>query len=218
MYFASRLQAGRMLGARLTDKYRYENCAVVALSDGGVMVGAQIASQLHCVLMLLVSSEINIPQEPEALVGTTDGHSMVYNKHYSQSQIDEFSREYSGYIDQEKRLKMHEMNRLIGEGGIIDKNLLKGHNVIVVSDGLQSGFSLDIAADFLKQASIDKLIVATPLASVEAVDSMHITADEIYCLNVVENIREIDHYYDAKDVPEHGAVIKVIQDIITNWK
>lgn len=218
MYFASRLQAGRMLGSRLTDKYRFENCAVVALNDGGVMVGAQIASQLHCVLMLLVSSEINIPQEPEALVGTTDGHSMVYNKHYSQSQIDEFSREYSGYIDQEKRLKMHEMNRLIGEGGIIDKNLLKGHNVIVVSDGLQSGFPLDIAADYLKQASIDRLIVATPLASVEAVDSMHVTADEIYCLNVVENIREIDHYYDANDVPEHSAVIKVIQDIITNWK
>lgn len=218
MYFASRLQAGRMLGSRLVDKYRYENCAVVALGDGGVMVGAQIASQLHCVLMLLITTEISIPQEPEALAGTTDGHSMVYNKHYSQGQIDDFSLEYSGYIDQERRIKMHEMNRLIGEGGIIDKKLLKGHNVIVVSDGLQSGFTLDIAADYLRQASIDKLIVATPLASVEAVDSMHVTADEIFCLNVVENIREIDHYYDAKDVPEHNAAIKVIQNIIINWK
>lgn len=207
-----------MLGARLTDKYRYENCAVVALTDGGVMVGAQIASQLHCVLMLLVTSEINIPQEPEALAGTTDGHSMVYNKHYSQGQIDDFKREYSGYIDQERRLKMHEMNRLIGDGGTIDKTLLKGRNVIVVSDGLQSGFPLDIAADYLKTAGIDKLIVATPLASVDAVDSMHVTADEIYCLNVVEFIREIDHYYDSKDVPEHKAVLKVIQDIITHWK
>ena len=218
MYFASRLQAGRMLGARLTDKYRYENCAVVALNDGGVMVGAQIASQLHCVLMLLVTSEIKIPQEPEALAGTADGLSMVYNKHYSQGQIDEFRREYSGHIDQERRLKMHEMNRLVGDGGIIDKTLLKGRNVIVVSDGLQSGFLFDVAADYLKMAGIDKLIVATPLASVEAVDSMHITADEIYCLNVVEFIREIDHYYDSKDIPEHKAVLKVIQDIITHWK
>ncbi len=218
MYFASRLQAGRMLGARLTDKYRYENCAVVALNDGGVMVGAQIASQLHCVLMLLVTSEIKIPQEPEALAGTADGHSMVYNKYYSQGQIADFRREYSGYIDQERRLKMHEMNRLIGDGGIIDKTLLKGRNVIVVSDGLESGFPLDVAADYLKMAGIDKLIVATPLASVEAVDSMHITADEIYCLNVVEFIRGIDHYYDSKDVPEHKAVLKVIQDIITHWK
>ena len=218
MYFASRLQAGRMLSSRLIDKYRYENCAVVALNDGGVMVGAQIASQLHCVLMLLVSSEISIPQEPEALLVTTDRHSIVYNKHYSQSQIDEFCREYSSYIDQEKRLKMHEMNRLVGDGGIMDKAMLKGRNIIVVSDGLKSGFTLDIAADYLKSASIDKLIVATPLASLEAVDSMHITADEIYCLNVIEDLRPVDHYYHAKDVPEHSAAIEVIQDIIKNWK
>ena len=67
MYLASRVQAGRMLAAQLAKKYRYENCAVVALDDGGVMVGAQIATQLHCVLTLLMSAEIKLPQEPMAV-------------------------------------------------------------------------------------------------------------------------------------------------------
>ena len=53
MYFESRIHAGQQLAAQLFEKYRYENCAVVALSDGGVMVGEQIAAQLHCVLTML---------------------------------------------------------------------------------------------------------------------------------------------------------------------
>ena len=67
MYFASRLQAGRQLASQLVPKYRYENCAVLAVSDGGVMVGAQIAQQLHCVITLLMSAEITLPREPEAV-------------------------------------------------------------------------------------------------------------------------------------------------------
>ena len=43
MYFEDRTQAGSLLAARLVEQYRYENCAVVALSDGGVLVGEQIA-------------------------------------------------------------------------------------------------------------------------------------------------------------------------------
>ena len=58
--------AGRSYaGDQLVKKYRYENCAVLALDDGGVMVGAQIATQLHCVLTLLMSEEIKLPQEPD---------------------------------------------------------------------------------------------------------------------------------------------------------
>ena len=79
MYFASRLQAGRMLAAQLAPKYRYENCAVLALNDGGAMVGAQIASQLHCVMMLLLSSEIKLPLEPDAIAGITSGGALSYN-------------------------------------------------------------------------------------------------------------------------------------------
>lgn len=207
-----------MLGAQLAKKYRYENCAVVALNDGGVMVGAQIASQLHCVLMLLLSSEINLPLEPDPIAGITSGGEMAYNKRYSKGETDELVSEYFGYIEQEKLRQMHNMNRLLGDGGVIDKNLLKGHNVIVVSDGLKTGFPLDLAAEFLKPIAIDKFIIATPLASVQAVDRMHVVTDEIYCLNVVENFVSVDHYYDKQDVPDHDAVIKIIEQIISQWQ
>ena len=50
MYFESRAQAGYMLAEQLVERYRYENCAVVALSDGSVQVGEQIAGYLHCIV------------------------------------------------------------------------------------------------------------------------------------------------------------------------
>jgi phosphoribosylpyrophosphate synthetase len=63
MYFESRTHAGQVLAAQLFEKYRYENCAIVALSDGGVLVGEQIAAQLHCVLTMLLKqlSSQNLP-------------------------------------------------------------------------------------------------------------------------------------------------------------
>ncbi len=207
-----------MLAAQLTKKYRYENCAVVALDDGGVMVGAQIASELHCVLTMMLSAEINLPREPNAVGGITMGGAMAYNHSYSDGELDELVGEYRGLIEQEKLTGLHEINRLIGSGGVIDKKLLKGHNIIIVSDGLSSGFPLDLMTEYLKTIAFEKLIVATPLASISAVDRMHIFADDIYCLNVVEDYISTEHYYDKHDVPDHDTAIKIIEEIILHWK
>jgi predicted phosphoribosyltransferase len=90
MYFASRIQAGRMLANRLYEKYRYENCVVLAISDGGVIVGSQIAVKLHCLINYLVSDEIILPKENQAFAGITSDGKISYNNAYSQGQIDEF--------------------------------------------------------------------------------------------------------------------------------
>lgn len=218
MYFASRLQAGRMLASQLVPKYRYENCAVIALSDGGAMVGAQIASQLHCILTMLLTAEIMLPREPNAIAGITSEGNVAFNQYYSKGEQDELMGDYFSYVEQEKFNKMHDMNRLLGTGGIIDKKLLRGNNIILASDGLRSGFALDLAAEFLKPVAYEKLIIVAPFASVQAVDRMHIMADEIICLNVLENYIDTDHYYDTQDVPDHEVVVKTIEDIVLHWK
>jgi len=207
-----------MLGAQIAEKYRYENCAVVALSDGGVMVGAQIAMQLHCVLTMLESAEILLPREPQAIAGITGGGTVTYNHSYSDSEIDELVGENYGVIEQEKLSRMRDLNSLVGAGGTISKDLLRGHNIIIVSDGLKTGFLVDLAVEFLKPIETEKLIVAVPFASVGAVDRMHVLADDLYCLSVVEDYMDTDHYYDVRDVPDHQTVLKTIERIIMQWK
>jgi putative phosphoribosyl transferase len=212
------MQAGRMLASQLAKKYRYEDCAVIALNDGGVVVGAQIAMQLHSVLMMLMSEEINLPREIEAIGAIAQDGSFTFNEAYQQGEIQELMAEYFGFVEQEKLSRIQDLQHLIGSGGSIKKELIKGRNIILVADGFKSGFTLDIALTYLKPVAIKNIIVATPLASVKAVDRMHIQADDLYCLSVIENYMDTDHYYDTDDVPDHEKIIDIIEKIILNWK
>lgn len=218
MYFANRVQAGRMLAAQMLPKYRYENCAIIVLNDGGAVVGSQIAIQLHCVLTMLQSAEINLPREPDAIAGITAEGVLSYNHQYSDGEIDEMVGEYRSFIEQQKLEQMHELNHLYTGKGPMDKRLLKGHTVILVSDGLKTGFQLDLAYEFLKPINYEKLVIAVPFASVPAVDRMHVMADDIYCLNVLAEYMETDHYYDENDIPSHKTILETIEQLVMQWK
>lgn len=218
MYFRNRSAAGKQLAKKITPKYRYENCAVVALSDGGVIIGAEIAMQLHCVLTMLLTENINLPGENDPLAVIDQDGTFTYNQYFSAGQLEEFATEYHNYIEQEKRVKFHAVNQLLGEGGILKSELLYGRNVILVSDGLSTGLSIDAAMQFLKPIRTEKIIIATPIASVPAVDRMHIAADEIICLSVLENYVGTNHYYADNTLPSHEKIIKTIETIVFNWK
>lgn len=207
-----------MLASRLEQKYRYENCAVVALNDGGVVVGAQIAAQLHCVLGMVLLSEISLPREPQG-IGTVDSNgAFTYNSDFSTGEVTELQTEFRSYIEEQKLTKLHEMNALLGSGGLMRRDLLNGHNVILVADGLRGGSLLAAAQLFLKPISIERLIVVTPLADVKALDTIHIMADEVHCLSVVDNTFELNHYYENNDIPDHEKIVATIENIIKLWK
>lgn len=207
-----------MLADELEVKYRYEDCAVIALSDGAVVVGAQIAMRLHCVLTMLLTAQLHLQGEPEALAVMDHTGGVTYNSIYSEGELENIHAENMNYIEQEKMAKKFEMNRLLGQGGIIKPELLRGRHVIVVSDGLTNGLSMQAAADYLKPIKLEKLIMVTPFASVQAVDVMHILADELICFNVLADMLPVDHYYEDNTMPPHEKIVQIIEDIILHWK
>lgn len=218
MYFETRAQAGQMLAAQLIDHYRYENCAVVALSDGAVQVGEQIAEALHCILTMLLIEDIQVPGEGLSFGGVTQGGGFTYNGSFSTGEIEEYEGEFHGYLEEQKRQAFQKINRLLGEGGVIDHDMLRDHVVILVADGIDEGVTLDVAVDFLKPIRVKRLVVATPVASVAAVDKLHILADELHVLDVKENYMGTDHYYEKNDVPTHEETIAKINQIVLNWR
>lgn len=218
MYFKSRVEAGQKLAEKIVQKYQGQPCAVVGLSDGGVMVGAQIALQLNCVLTMILSDVIALPKEETAIAGISQDGSVSYNAAFSSGQIEEFLGEYHGYIEQEKLFKMRQMHKLTGRGGLIRRDLLRDRVVILVSDGMSNSFALDTAAEFLKPIKVKKLVVAVPFASVKAVDRMHVLADDIFCLSIIQDYISTEHYYDTQDVPPHDLVVKTIERIVGHWK
>lgn len=218
MYFESRSQAGQLLAAQLLEQYRYEDCAVVALSDGGVLVGEQIAAQLHCVLTMLVTEGIEVPGESTNFGAVSQAGNFTYNSEFSSGEIDEYASEFHGYLDDQKRQAFSRINQLIGDGGVIDQDMLRERVIILVSDGFSDGAIIGVALDFLKPIHIKKLVAVTPVATVSSVDQLHITVDEMHILDVKENFLGVDHYYTDNDVPSHEATIAKINQIILNWR
>jgi len=218
MYFETRAQAGQILAAELFERYRYENCAVVALSDGGVLVGEQIASALHCVLMMLLTEDIQVPGENLSFGAVAQDGGFTYNGMFSTGEIEEYASEFHGYLDEQKREAFQKINRLLGDGGIINNELLRDRVVILVTDGLDNGASIDVAIDFLKPIRVKRLVVATPTASVQAVDRLHIMADELHILDVKQNFMGINHYFNDNVIPSHEDTIAKINQIVLNWR
>jgi len=218
MYFESRAQAGQLLAEQLIEKYRYENCAVVALSDGGVLVGEEIAAQLHCILTMLVTEGIEVPGESTMFGAVSQSGNFTYNNEFSTGEIEEYTSEFHGYLDDQKRQAFSRINRLLGDGGLITSDMLRERVVILVSDGLADGALISVAIDFLKPIRISKLVVVSPLATIPVVDQLHVSADEVHILDVKENFMGVDHYYEDNAIPPHEEVIAKINENILNWQ
>jgi predicted phosphoribosyltransferase len=218
MYFHSRAEAGEQLARDLFDKYRYDDVAVVALGDGGVAVGEPIAERLHCILTLLVSETVDVPGESQRFGAVSQSGQFTFNSELAQSEISGYMSEFHGYLEEQKRQAFHRINKLIGDGGLIDHALLQNHTIILATDGLNDITTLDVAMDFLKPVRMKKLVIAAPVASVEMVDKVHIIADELHILDVKANYLDTNHYYDQNDLPSHEETIQKINQIILNWR
>jgi len=217
MYFLSRREAGYRLALQLMG-YRYENVVVVCLGDGAVMVGQQIASSLHCVMTLLLSDNIEVPGEGVQFGSLNQSGRFSYNSEFSSGEINEYYTEYHGYLDDKKREGMSKINKLLGDGGVVDEAMLKDQTVIVVSDGLPDAYILDAVADFLRPVRVQKLVIASPTASVEAVDRLHILSDEMHVLGVTDNFIDVNHYYDENDIPEHEQIVQMLNNTVLSWQ
>lgn len=207
-----------MLAAELVNAYRYEDCAVVALSDGAVLVGEQIAAALHCLLTMLLIEYIEVPGEDVSFGGITQDGVFTFNGMFSAGEVDEYVSEYHGYLDEQKREAVHNINMLLGDGGIINDDMLRDRVVIFVADGVDSGAAIDVAMDYIKPIRVKRVIFTVPVASVPGVDRLHMAADELHVLDVRENFMGTDHYYEDNTVPGNEEIIAKLNQVVLNWR
>ncbi len=204
--------------ARELERYRYENTVILALSNGAVQIGLQIAAEIHATLTLLLFEAIEVPGEGQTFGVLGQDGVFVYNGMFSTGEIEEYYSEFHGYLEDRKREVMGRINRLLGAGGIVDESMLREQNVIVLSDGLPNGASLEAAAEFMKPLHVLRTIIAAPVASVAAVDRAHILGDELHILGVTDNYLDTNHYYEVNDVPDQEGTLATINNYVLNWR
>lgn len=217
MYFESRIAAGMKLAEQLQG-YRYENTVIVALTDGAVRIGMQIAAEIHATLTMLLTESIEVPGEGQLFGTVNQNGQFIHSTGFSDAQFEEYYSEFHGYLEEQKREKVSGMNRLVGMGGIVDESMLREQNVILLSDGLTNGSILDVAIEFLKPLRVLRVIIAAPIADVSAVDRAHLLGDELHILGVTDNYFDTDHYYEVNDTPNREQVLQELNDFIMNWR
>jgi len=216
-YFKSRAQAGVLLAKKL-EKYRYEDTIVLALSEGGVLVGAEIARQLHSLIALLLTKDVYLPDGRTVVGIINEAGGFIFNNAFSAGEIEELETEYRGNIEFAKMQALHELHVALGQGGVISPEYFRNRVVLVVTDGTTNGMAFDMADNYLRGIKCQKVVMIAPMAGVKAIDRMHILADELYCLNVTDSVFETDHYYEDNDLPNEKEIIKTLDSIILQWR
>ncbi|MBW3538429.1 hypothetical protein KY386_02965 [Candidatus Parcubacteria bacterium] len=217
MYFRDRSQAGELLASQLLS-YRYEQTAVLALSAGGVVVGEQIARRLHCSLSLLVTSRISAPGDPTLVLGTIDQEGdFSYNDMIPAGQMEEYLEDMRGFLEEEKLRRLYDMTGLLGAGGIVERERLQDRHVILATDGVKNGMSIDAALHFLKPIHTERIIAAIPVGPAEVIERVGALVDEMVYLYIPDNFFHVSHYYNDNTPPDPSVLIASINQITSRW-
>ncbi len=183
--FRDREDAGRRLADRLLD-YKGRGAIVLAIPRGGVPVGFELAESIDALLDVIVLRKIPIPWNPEAGFGavTADGtlvlnDSMVRGLGMSDEQIQAAAEEV-----REEIIRRTQMYRK----GSMESPDVAGRPVILVDDGLASGYTMLAAIRSIEKHKPSEVVVAVPVASSGAARLVRPRVDRFVALIVGERI------------------------------
>ena len=190
--FKDRLEAGKLLAAKLS-MYRGKNDVIIlGIPRGGVEVAYAIAKGLSSNLGIAVAKKIPFPGNPELAIGAVAFGGVA--------SLDESFLGSHGigqdYIDSEKRRLTSEIARRYKAYGAELPNV-KGKTAVLVDDGMATGHTVLAAARAVKKGKPKKVVVAVPVSSRQAAELLRAEADEVLCLDVPEFFMSVGQFYQS---------------------
>lgn len=178
--FRDRGHAGAVL-AKMLNEYSGSDALVMAIPAGGVPVATVVAEELGLPLDIAVVSKITLPWNTEAGYGAVafDGtarlnHDLVARIGLSEAEIEEGIERTTAKVA--RRVKS-----LRGKRPLPDLSVCE---VILVDDGLASGFTMRVAVEALRKRSAARIIVAVPTAHSHSVEKVAAEVESLYCANI----------------------------------
>ena len=189
--FRDRRDAGEQLADALAGK-SFEHPVVMALPRGGVPVGHEIARRLGAPLDVLIVRKLGVPWQPELGMGAIgeDGVRVLNEQLVERLGID--SSAVEAETEQEAAEADRRARRYRGERTPIS---VAGRDVVVVEDGIATGFTVRAAVEVLRHRGAQRVIVAAPVAPPDSVAGLRDIADEVVCLATPEHFMAIGQWY-----------------------
>jgi predicted phosphoribosyltransferase len=179
--FKDRNHAGQLLAKKLAEYSTQRNAIILAVPSGGVPVGCTVSKLLGVSMEVVVVRKIQIPWNTEAGFGATawDGETVLNRELVDQLGLTE--KVIQNSIRNSKEIIDERLGRFRGGKPLPD---LSGKIVILVDDGLASGFTMLAAVREIRKERPGKIVVAIPTGSLRAVELLSPEVDEIVCLNI----------------------------------
>jgi putative phosphoribosyl transferase len=191
--FENRVEAGRMLGARLAG-LRLANPVVLALPRGGVPVALEVARALDAPLDLLLVRKIGVPWQPElAVAAVMDGAEpvVVIERH-----IQAETGVKQEYIEQRAKEELAEIERrrrtYLADRAPVP---VTGRTAIVVDDGIATGTTMRAALKGLRRRNPARLVLAVPVAPPDTINELRQEVDDVVCLAQPSFFGAIGYFY-----------------------
>jgi len=189
--FPDRLEAGRLLGAEVARRHFPEPRIVLGLTRGGVPVARGVAAALKAPLDVVVVRKLGVPWQPELAMGAIAGGVRTIDEHLIQ-ELGVKEPELDAIIDREtaeaaRREKLFRQGRPAPD--------LEDHTVILVDDGLATGSSMLAAIRYVDNARPARVIVAVPVASVQAYRHLKGIVSDCVCLATPEPFYAVGAWY-----------------------
>lgn len=178
--FADRAEAGRVLAGML-EGYRGSDALVLAIPAGGVPVAAELAAELGLELDVAIVSKITPSWHTEVGYGAVAFNGSVRLNRPMMARLGIDEAEARTGIERTREKVRGRVRELRGERSLPD---VSGRTVILVDDGLASGFTMLVAAEAVREAGAAEVVVAAPTAHADTLDRIAGAADRIYVANL----------------------------------
>ena len=154
---------------------------LLAIPSGGVPVAMPIARELSLSLDVVVVRKIQIPGNEEAGFGAVgpDGKVLFHDRIVDDLKLT--TKEIKSQVNKTQRvLKRREEKFRRGK----PQPVLKDRQVVLVDDGLATGYTMLAAVEFVRHQEARQVIVASPTASQRTVNLLMSQADALVVLNI----------------------------------
>jgi putative phosphoribosyl transferase len=186
--------AERLADAMDLDKWA-ERTVVIGLPRGGVAVAKEVATVMGLPMDVIVTRKIGYPLQPELGVGAiAEGLGAPV---YDATLLDRLGLAPEDLAEvvaaeeaeRDRRMRIYRSGRPPPPAA--------GWCVIVVDDGLATGGTARAALRSLRAAQAAYLVLAVPVASCQAAESLRAEADEVVILATPSRFSSVGEWYSA---------------------
>lgn len=205
--FANRREAGRALARRLSAYAKREDVLVLGLPRGGVPVAFEIAEALDAPLDVFLVRKLGVPGHEELAMGAIASGGIQILDPGITVRFGLSEEEVQAVVWKERRELTFRERAYRADRPPLE---ILGRTIILVDDGLATGFSMRAAVEALRPLSPARIVIAVPVAPRPTARAFRDLADEFVCLATPEPFFAVGEFYEDFDQTEDEEVRELL--------